>query len=363
MLKKYSFNLSNFLLILTIFFLLHHFSLWYLTKNSLHSTYEAILSGWDSGHYSGIVSRGYDTHSIAFYPLYPLLVKILSFLFPKSFSFSVIGTIFSTLLFCIFIFFQYKFSKSNLNLPNWLVPKTWTGYFLLIYAPVSYIFHSNHTEALFLLLSFFAFLHSFQKKWFIASIFAGLCALTKNQGIVLSIAIALFSATHYTSYKEKIRIFILSGGVSFLFFLTFLIYQYIKFGNFFSFIIAQKYWHTKTLTETILHPFLILYHFREQNFFYEYEIIYYIILLISTILLLKKSKIIFFYVISCLALALNDGGFETAFRFSVFLFPLLFTLGDYIASKNKFILFLLVIFFFYLNHQMARNFVLTRWCY
>lgn len=361
-LLKSKINSKYFVLFLTFTLFFHHFSLLFLTSFTHKITIQNILGNWDSAWYSSIVQNSYDNTSIAFFPLYPLCVKILSILTINYIPINILGTIFSSILFIIFCYFIHKLFSEKEKHPSWLIPQTNFGFFFFIYGPASYIFHTNHTESLFLLLSFFALYFS-NKNWILASIFAGFCSLTKNQGVILAIIIAALCSSNINSKGQKIKIFVSSGIISGLIFIPFLIYQYLKFSTPFAFIYAQENWGHQPSLIKYFSTFLEILRYKDISKFYIYEIILYYTLLMSTILIFKKSKLIFLYAISLLLLNPLQGNLITVFRFTIFIFPLYFSLGDFISKRNKIIILIIFILAIYINHQMTRNYYLSRWCY
>ncbi|WP_397600151.1 hypothetical protein [Silvanigrella sp.] len=354
---------KKYIIILLIIYFLHHFSLWVLTIHSKDLTYQNALSNWDAAWYNSIINDGYNEKSIAFYPLYPFIIKVISILLPFQIPAQFIGTVFSSILFIIFNIFILKVINNRENHPKWLIPQTKYGYFFFLFAPSSYIFHSSHTESLYLLLSFLAFYYT-NKNWILASALAGLCALTKNQGIFLSIAIAWMIINSQEKISDKIKKFILSGLISFSFYSIFLIYQYISFSNPFAFLDAQKHFSSLTLSFSgYFKSFFEIIKFKELSRFSIYESIYFHILFILNFLLFKKSKPVFFYSLFCILITPSVFSLMNAFRYTIFIFPLLFTVGDFLSKRNIIFLILLTIFLIYLNHQMTRNYVLSRWSY
>jgi Gpi18-like mannosyltransferase len=363
MTENYNKKIAQNIIGISFVFFIHHLLLWIMSAKHVNKSFAEFLGHWDANWYFRITTHGYDAQSIAFYPLFPSLVKIINSALNNLVPVTIIGSVISSLFFISFILIIYNLLKLNNSAHNWLLPKTFFGFVFFLYTPASYVFHSNHTESTFLLFSFLAFYFSIEKKWIIASIFAGLCALTKNQGILLAMTIGMLNASYVIDLKEKLKIFIYSGCIAFSFFSIYLIYQYIEFGSIFAFIDAQKYWEHSISLNVFNNLFLIIKSFFHQNLFYKFEIVYFFLILFGAFLILKKSKIIFFYILSCLLCIVIMGDFINTFRYSSFLFPVLFTLGDYFSKKNKILIFIILILLIYLNHQMARNYVLLRWSY
>ena len=363
-------SLIKYLLFSTVIMFLFHFSLWlfllYRSEHAIH--WESIirtLDHWDAGWYSRIIIDGYDrAQSIAFYPLFPLCLFLIKSILPFNLYPAFLGTIFSTSVFLIFCFLLISIlKKKQENLPIWLIPKNKMAWLLLILSPAAYVFQTSHTESLYLLLSFLSILFAYKKRWVVAALFAGLCALTKNQGVILSICVAFLSMSYLNSTKEKIKIFIYSGTISGCLFATFLVYQYITFSDPFLFISAQTNWHhIDSLSEYFKTFFL-------QNSVQDYSLgaikhhIYYFIILIYCLSLWKISKPIFFYCLSCLLLLPLQAELINSFRFTTFLFPIFFMMGSFQSKFNKFVFPIILVFFLFLNIQTSYNFFILKWAY
>ena len=182
-------NMKVFILISSIMMIFLHFALWlillYNQEHTIQWTYlNRILDHWDAGWYTKIVLNGYEENqSIAFYPLFPLIIFIIKLIVPFVVYPALIGTILSTILFLLFCLLLLKLIQNkDSSLPPWLIPKNKYVWFLFVFSPASYVFHTSHTESLFLLLSFSSIYLAFKKHWISAAIVAGLCSLTKNQG-------------------------------------------------------------------------------------------------------------------------------------------------------------------------------------
>ena len=147
---------------------------------------------WDSLHYQQIVINGYDKINSVFFPLYPILVKILSYITGPLWSGFLISWVFLAL--SIFIFYKilvlkYADEKSRQRTIA-----------LLLFSPFALFFTAYYTESLFIFLLLF-FFYSLQKKnWLIASMVAFLACLTKNIGIFL-LPVYLFE--YWQNYKTK----------------------------------------------------------------------------------------------------------------------------------------------------------------
>ncbi len=363
-------NLKKYILLSTLLMIFFHFFLWLLLlyKNEHAIQWQSILRNlnhWDSGWYTRIIENGYESsQSIAFYPFYPFCLYILKCILPFKSHPQIIGTLLSTFIFLGYSILVVKLiSYKKSSLPSWLIPKNLNAWLILIVSPASYVFHTSHTESLYLVLSYLSIYFAYEKKWITASILAGLCALTKNQGVILSIFIAILSITYLNDKMEKLKVFLYSGLISGSLYSIYLIYQFIAFSDPFAFISAQIHWHHVKNISEYFKTFLL------QNSVQDYSLgaikhqIYYFIMLFSCFPLWKMSKPIFFYCLSCLLIMPLQADLINSFRYTTFLFPIFFILGSYEGRFKKIILPCIFILFLFLNIQTTFNFFILKWAY
>ncbi|MDQ3817377.1 MAG: hypothetical protein M3362_06770 [Acidobacteriota bacterium] len=357
------------LLLTAAIFLLAHAILWTLVVNLEPSRHPfnvpTMFMYWDSAHYNSLVVRGYFTYVLwAFYPLYPLLLRGFAFLTGLYSRPEIAGLIFSTLLFCAFCLLQARTLNSAGRL-HYIRPQTLWGWLFFLFSPGSWVFHSHHTESLFLLLSLGALVASRKGRWKTAALLAGLCALTKNQGAVLAVAVAIDGALQRKGWRDRALIFAGSGLISFLLFACFPIYQYVEVGDALAFVHAQAAWggvHSfGSYLATVwwgnpwqpggLHS--ILHH----TFFY--------LMTISAVgLLIKREFALSFYVFVSLWITPMLGHLENTFRYTSVLFPGLFFLGDHLLSRlPKPLRLALLAGLIFLNLVYARRYALGEWAY
>lgn len=144
-------------------FLAQHISPWHL------------LMQWDANYYYNIATQGYTT-TTAFFPLYPILIWLFSFLFSPLNAGLFISYIFLSLT----VWYIYRLFKheSDSQFSFKIIA-------LLLLAPCGFFFASLYTESLFLffLVTFFYYLK--EKRWLIASLMGTGAVLTRNVGVFL----------------------------------------------------------------------------------------------------------------------------------------------------------------------------------
>jgi Gpi18-like mannosyltransferase len=141
--------------------------------------FELNYSRWDSGWYEKIAAFGYITpKSAAFFPLYPMLMKMLSIF--TGISLISAGLIISNISFLMVIYFARK-----LFLIDYSEKETNMIILLLIFFPTSYYFSAVYTEALFMLLVLLTIYNIRKRNWMLAGIAGFFATLTRNTGVFL----------------------------------------------------------------------------------------------------------------------------------------------------------------------------------
>lgn len=154
------------------------------------------LANFDGIHYLMISQASYSQYEQAFFPLYPVLIKVFSPFFANNALLA--GIMISNLSFLLGLFLLNKYLKV-LNLG----PRTiWVFAFLLSF-PTSFFFTSLYTEGLFFLL-FVLSLYLLEKKRYLwASVFAGLASGTRLMGVFLSLPFSLKILSEIKKTKDK----------------------------------------------------------------------------------------------------------------------------------------------------------------
>ena len=151
-----------------------------------------IFTRWDSAQYFTIIKGGYapsadlrtQYSNIAFFPLYPYLVKSFGWLgvtLPDGF-YVAFGLLLSNLLFLAGAVLLYRLIIRKFHLSSGAAA---AAIGLLMVFPTGFIFSSFYTESLFFFLSVLAFTLAFQNRWGWTALMAGLLLVTRTQGLVV----------------------------------------------------------------------------------------------------------------------------------------------------------------------------------
>ncbi len=338
---------------------------------------QALSKTWDGGWYSNIAQNGYfyngNPHiqqNIAFFPLYPLIIKLLSLIFGFHSGLANVIPAFFFGLISIFLF--YEFAKSKMDNVSALFAT-----FLYALYPGAAFFISGYPTSLMNLLSILALLAFSKRKYYTAAVFAGLSTAAGPLTIFLSIALFIFYSKSMIYGKNRLIFLdilkiLLFGIISISGILCFMLYQKIYFGTPFAFIDVQQAWCFATVTERLLHiielyvvfgggysGFLRSIFFMRQDYinaiamglYYIFNLFFIILSLLATFILLKYKKwLLFTYsllvVVGYIWFMASIQGPINAYRLLYIDIPMFIAFGLYYQrNKNSlFTNFLLILF-------------------
>jgi len=150
----------------------------------------SIWGVWDTGRYLDIAEHGYSTAltggrpqpNYAFFPLYPLLIRLVGGLLGDTF---VAGIIVSNLLLLLGSVLLYRLVRLDADEPTALR----TVKYLFLF-PSAFVLSGVFAESLFLALSVAAFFSARRGRWALAGLSGFLAALTRQIGVLIIIPLA-----------------------------------------------------------------------------------------------------------------------------------------------------------------------------
>ena len=188
-----------------------------------------VFANFDGVHYLQIAEKGYTSTQFAFFPLYPVLIKLISFLlFHNLFYVGLFISLFSFTGFALFIKKYLALVGENNHTIFWFL-------LFLFSFPTSFFFVSIYSEGLFLFF-FIAYLYfSHRKQWFLAFVFGYFAGLTRFVGLFLSfVNIGLFFQKEKRLPTSQLYS-VCSSLAPILGFLSYGVYLFVKTGDFFAF--------------------------------------------------------------------------------------------------------------------------------
>jgi len=295
----------------------------------------------DARAYLDIAKNGYNiefngTSNYGWYPLYPLLILIFSFLSFElaAFLISNIFSFISVLLLYILVRDEFgeKIGKKSI--------------FYLLFFPTSFFLTTMYTESLFLTLVLGMFILAKEEKWHYVGILGFLASLTRPQGILMFIPMVYMYIR-----KSKLRpgaawLLLIPAGI-----LAFMAYQYLITGD----ALIQFYTHGKYVRELSLPStaFFVTIRdiFLEQrildvavNVFNLAITLFLISLAYMSYKHLKPEYTIYF--ILSLLMPLFSSSLASISRFGLMMFPVFMIIAIKSENKkNKILIILLYAFF------------------
>lgn len=166
-----------------------------------------IFAAWDSGWYFDIARRGYyyqpdGQSSVAFFPLYPLLMRIVAWPFGASDrALWLAGIVISYASFVGALFVLHSLTRQ-------LTGSRETARRAVLYIavfPFSFFFARVYTESLFLLVSLLAIAAALKSRWWMAGAFGALVALTRPNGVLIAVPLCCLALAGRPDFKTLVR--------------------------------------------------------------------------------------------------------------------------------------------------------------
>jgi len=154
-----------------------------------------IFADWDSGWYFDIASRGYyfnadGQSSIAFFPVYPMLMRALAWPFGGTDkAIWVAGILISCAAFTLALLAVHRFTQRVFG--DREVARRTVLYLALF--PFSLFFTRVYAESVFLLISVLAVSRAYDQRWWRAGLWGALATLARPNGILVGLPLALLA--------------------------------------------------------------------------------------------------------------------------------------------------------------------------
>jgi hypothetical protein len=163
---------------------------------SWRGAFLGVWQRWDAIHYSIVAQSGYSTiESSAFFPLYPLLARYLSFFLGGDVLFGLI--IISNLALFFSLVLLYKIAVTGFSAE---VAKR--SLFALLLFPTAFFFFAPYPQSLALLFVLLAYLSARRSKWLYATLSGLLAGSTHSTVLPLALALAYECWTYWKSNRD-----------------------------------------------------------------------------------------------------------------------------------------------------------------
>lgn len=295
--------------------------------------YWASWAQWDGGHYYTIATQGYnEPNKFAFFPLYPVAVKALSFIL---FGNTILaGLLISNAAFLTFLYVINSVVKKQFG--EKAAFNTTVTYLLF---PTTFFAVAFYSESLFLLLTALVLKLIQVKKIYLAAAFVVLASLTRLIGIFLVIPLAF---AVFKNFKKAWAIAISLSGI-----VVYCLYLFRRFDDPFYFSTVQTSWH-----RYLTNPIATIYSYFTVNPFHKpfNDYLDLFLTLIFTIFLvvgIKKIPLSWsIYGFLSIIIPASTGTLTSMPRYLLATFPVFILFGLYAGDKTilKIIIWFLMLF-------------------
>ncbi len=308
------------------------------------------MANFDGIHYLFIAERGYYHYEQAFFPLYPLLVRLVRPLFMGN---TILAAIFLSnlaLLLAMWIFLKL------LELTRFKERRWWVLGFVLLF-PTAFFFHVAYTESVFFLFLVASLYYLKKNRLPSAALSAALTALTRLVGIFLFVPLFMAVYERYRrrpqKFEKKEFLFALAPWIGLF---SYMGYLYLTVGDPLFFINAQSAFGANRSTHIVLLPQT---YFRYLKIFLTADL--------GFTYFVSVLEVVFFtfvFLMVCLEL-IREYRRRDLFLLSVAIFSLanilLPTLTGTFSSVPRYALFSVSVFFFLgnLKNRLLKAFLLA----
>lgn len=294
----------------------------------------------DVNWYIGIAEQGYEQRPFnndvprnwAFFPLFPLLLHLASYLTGE---FVLTGMALSHICFLLALFLLHRlsllFGLSTDDADRCL--------FYLAVFPTSYFFSLPLPESLFLMLTVASFYFAKSERWWFAGLSGAFASATRTTGILLLIALAVLYWEMYRPFgnvrawrKDGLALLLIPTGL-----VSFMIYLHRITGNAFAFKGAMAAWGRQAgfffspLVDYLRHPAQIVAHwdFKLLNF-----LAVVLVLACGAALLKRRQYGLAVYTLLTVLVALSSALLQSQARYAMVVFPVFMVLGTLGRRRN-----------------------------
>jgi len=213
-------------------------------ENYFPVTFGEIWNRWDTLHYLDMVRHGYSQdaeweHLTVFFPLYPTLIYLGTFVFPDA---TISALVVSNAAFAVALVFLSRLAALDFSPQCVELAVVFSAFF-----PTAYFFHLGYTESLYFALSIASFYMARKGNWVAAGILGFFVATTRLPGLALAVALAV-EYLHQKRFRfREVRWDCLWTQLPFTGFGVYLLINQIVFGSPFMFLEVQKQIYAREL--------------------------------------------------------------------------------------------------------------------
>ncbi len=204
---------------------------------------------WDSGWYLAIASDGYSydpayPSSVAFFPLFPLLIRFFDALLPGSDVLAALVVVHLALAGALIYIYRLLVAEYGERI-------AWRSIYFFLIFPGAFFFSAVYNESLFLFAAAGALYHARRGQWARAALFGIFGSATKLVGILLIIplVVELLSQRGRSLRDLKPGAWILAAPLGAV---AYFAYLQAAFGSFRVFFETEAHWHREPFSAVML---------------------------------------------------------------------------------------------------------------
>ncbi len=199
-----------------------------------------VWMNWDGAHYQAIAETGYTFEgvtwpTVAFFPLFPLLVRAVMMVTGISSAVAALIVSHSALIVAVLLLY-------DLLLHDFGRIVAYRANILLLVFPTSFFLVAGYTESLALMLTIAAVWAMRRRRWWLAGGAGCLLSMTRVPGVLITLVLGLAYLRHHqwrwpSKPFDLLAVLLPPLGVG-----LFMLYQWHVFGTPWAFLIAQQSW-------------------------------------------------------------------------------------------------------------------------
>ena len=298
----------------------------------------AVWGVWDTGWYMDISQNGYTSRSldqllvqqtnIAFFPLYPSLMRFLGSIIGNHYIAGIIVSNFCLIVSCVYLYRLVRLDSGEANSIRSIK-------YLLIF-PTSFILSGVFSESLYLALTLMCFYYARKGKWHLVGITGFCLSLTRSIGVLVILPLLYELLMQFRKEKKEIISFKNPREIILpLFYLAFIplgiisymIYNYYLTGDFLAFAHAQVMWGRHAAN-----PLVVLIHGYHGSIYSAFEAAFAAITIFIFILFYRKIRFSYWLFGMYSIFVPLSTGIMSMPRFILVIFPLYILFAD--ITKN-----------------------------
>ena len=212
----------------------------------------SVLGQWDADlWYIEVARNGYtfSTHrpsSVPFFPMFPILMKLVSFVFHDM---RIAGFIVAHSCLLAAGLFLHALVRAEYNDPR--VSRVAVTF--LMFNPAAFFFSHAYSESTFLMFAIASFFFAVKGRWLPACLFAMCLSATRNVGVLISLSLFVeYLRQHrHLPFFGLFRPRVLYLGLAPLGLFGYLLFSYFKFGDPLAFLHASVIWDRKFVSPLV----------------------------------------------------------------------------------------------------------------